>query len=83
MSEFVIEDGIPLPAETRGRKAGPLMATIKRMKPGQSVLVPEHPNKFNGSLGGLVKRGFKLKRAKVGDGFRLWVLKNPLLEGGA
>ncbi len=82
MSEFVIEDGIPLPDKRGSRQRG-LTATLRVMKPGQSLLLAGRLASYGSTTNGLQKEGFEFQSRNVGDNVRLWVLKNPLLEGGA
>jgi len=80
VSEFIIEDGIPL-AKVRGRGRNPsqFRATVVKMKTGQSALLPEPAKQYQGSASFLRRQGFELAFRNVGTGCRVWVLKNPLL----
>ncbi len=72
--EFKIEKGIPAPA-SRARSSSALRDTLRKMQPGESVLVPsENRSGIAGDMTQIWGRGNGTSRKEEG-GVRIWRLK--------
>jgi hypothetical protein len=85
LSKYAIEHDVPLPVAVRTRAGAPYAELLARMRPGDSIKLPEQGAK---SLQGAAKRlGAKATIRVLGDGMaRVWlqaVARNPAGKSGA
>lgn len=77
---YEIRNDIPLPEAWAGRRQSELTKTLRVMRAGESVCDRRSSHRLGAFLAPLKKIGFRFATRKDGDGCRIWVLKNPLLD---
>ena len=74
--KFVIEQGVPAPV--RQVHTVGLTPTLRRMQPGESVLVPGGGRKSAPSLASRMRsEGYRFTVRAEGDGLRIWCVERP------
>lgn len=73
MEEIKIDKGVPIPERT-GRPKSKYGRTVESMEAGDSVFCDTEIEMERYRQAGL-HRGFKMKRAKVDGGWRVWVIE--------
>jgi len=79
MSEYAIEDGIPIPADGRGKTRGTgVLGVVGRLEPGQSVLIVDRTQASVAASGQVLRRTGRVPDTaqyttrKVEGGVRIW-----------